>query len=300
MVRALPLHGRCRGFESLIAYHFSLFYTRRCRVFATKPLSRNFVPRGAFWAVTQRVTKKASIHGADDSLSGVAAPKARLFVARHKMPSLLVESLIAYHFSLFYTRRCRVFATNARVRHTKAPATDAYARVPIPSSRVYSCRSPACRTSTTRQKARKRPKRRGRKTRRGGKSVSLNKEMAPAPGFDEERSDEEPCGAARGTSHQWRSEATAPRGNQPPRIHCRRMDKRNFQLFPKAKRRARGAKTRNWFRGFLRNERTAAEPRGKSASLKNEMAPAPGFEPGTKWLTATYSTIELCRSVYFI
>ncbi len=27
------------------------------------------------------------------------------------------------------------------------------------------------------------------------------------------------------------------------------------------------------------------------------MAPAPGFEPGTKWLTATYSTAELCRSV---
>ena len=27
------------------------------------------------------------------------------------------------------------------------------------------------------------------------------------------------------------------------------------------------------------------------------MAPAPGLEPGTKWLTATYSTIELCRSM---
>ena len=27
-----------------------------------------------------------------------------------------------------------------------------------------------------------------------------------------------------------------------------------------------------------------------------KMAPAPGLEPGTKWLTATYSTIELCRS----
>ena len=27
------------------------------------------------------------------------------------------------------------------------------------------------------------------------------------------------------------------------------------------------------------------------------MAPAPGFEPGTKWLTATYSTAELCRSM---
>ena len=25
-----------------------------------------------------------------------------------------------------------------------------------------------------------------------------------------------------------------------------------------------------------------------------KMAPAPGFEPGTKWLTATYSTAELC------
>ena len=28
------------------------------------------------------------------------------------------------------------------------------------------------------------------------------------------------------------------------------------------------------------------------------MAPAAGFEPATKWLTATYSTAELCRSVY--
>ncbi len=27
------------------------------------------------------------------------------------------------------------------------------------------------------------------------------------------------------------------------------------------------------------------------------MAPAVGFEPTTKWLTATYSTAELCRSV---
>ena len=28
-----------------------------------------------------------------------------------------------------------------------------------------------------------------------------------------------------------------------------------------------------------------------------EMAPGLGFEPRTKWLTATYSTAELCRSV---
>ena len=28
-----------------------------------------------------------------------------------------------------------------------------------------------------------------------------------------------------------------------------------------------------------------------------KMAPALGFEPRTKWLTATYSTAELCRSV---
>ena len=27
-----------------------------------------------------------------------------------------------------------------------------------------------------------------------------------------------------------------------------------------------------------------------------KMAPAVGFEPTTKWLTATYSTAELCRS----
>ena len=27
------------------------------------------------------------------------------------------------------------------------------------------------------------------------------------------------------------------------------------------------------------------------------MAPAVGLEPTTKWLTATYSTIELCRSI---
>ena len=32
-------------------------------------------------------------------------------------------------------------------------------------------------------------------------------------------------------------------------------------------------------------------------SRKMKMAPAPGFEPGTKWLTATYSTAELCRSM---
>ena len=37
------------------------------------------------------------------------------------------------------------------------------------------------------------------------------------------------------------------------------------------------------------------ERRGRSFKMK--MAPAPGLEPGTKWLTATYSTIELCRSV---
>ena len=29
------------------------------------------------------------------------------------------------------------------------------------------------------------------------------------------------------------------------------------------------------------------------------MAPAAGFEPATKWLTATYSTAELCRSVQY-
>ena len=28
------------------------------------------------------------------------------------------------------------------------------------------------------------------------------------------------------------------------------------------------------------------------------MAPAVGFEPTTKWLTATYSTAELCRSIF--
>ena len=30
------------------------------------------------------------------------------------------------------------------------------------------------------------------------------------------------------------------------------------------------------------------------------MAPAAGFEPATKWLTATYSTAELCRSVLMV
>ena len=30
---------------------------------------------------------------------------------------------------------------------------------------------------------------------------------------------------------------------------------------------------------------------------QKKMAPALGFEPRTKWLTATYSTAELCRSV---
>ncbi len=28
------------------------------------------------------------------------------------------------------------------------------------------------------------------------------------------------------------------------------------------------------------------------------MAPAVGFEPTTKWLTATYSTAELCRNIF--
>ena len=31
-----------------------------------------------------------------------------------------------------------------------------------------------------------------------------------------------------------------------------------------------------------------------------KMAPAAGFEPATKWLTATYSTAELCRSVSIV
>ena len=35
---------------------------------------------------------------------------------------------------------------------------------------------------------------------------------------------------------------------------------------------------------------------GQSEILQ-KMAPAAGFEPATKWLTATYSTAELCRSV---
>ena len=33
----------------------------------------------------------------------------------------------------------------------------------------------------------------------------------------------------------------------------------------------------------------------KNGSKK--MAPAAGFEPATKWLTATYSTAELCRNI---
>ena len=28
------------------------------------------------------------------------------------------------------------------------------------------------------------------------------------------------------------------------------------------------------------------------------LAPTAGFEPATKWLTATYSTAELCRSIF--
>ena len=36
----------------------------------------------------------------------------------------------------------------------------------------------------------------------------------------------------------------------------------------------------------------------KSEIKAKKMAPAAGFEPATKWLTATYSTAELCRSVY--
>ena len=30
--------------------------------------------------------------------------------------------------------------------------------------------------------------------------------------------------------------------------------------------------------------------------LLKTLAPAAGFEPATKWLTATYSTAELCRN----
>ena len=30
--------------------------------------------------------------------------------------------------------------------------------------------------------------------------------------------------------------------------------------------------------------------------IGKKMAPALGFEPRTKWLTATYSTAELCRN----
>ena len=35
--------------------------------------------------------------------------------------------------------------------------------------------------------------------------------------------------------------------------------------------------------------------RGARRNIK--LAPAVGFEPTTKWLTATYSTAELCRSI---
>ena len=39
-----------------------------------------------------------------------------------------------------------------------------------------------------------------------------------------------------------------------------------------------------------------AMPESINLNIKKEvMAPAPGFEPGTKWLTVIYSTAELCR-----
>ena len=40
--------------------------------------------------------------------------------------------------------------------------------------------------------------------------------------------------------------------------------------------------------------------RCRSNHLYKKMAPAAGFEPATKWLTATYSTAELCRSVLMV
>ena len=41
---------------------------------------------------------------------------------------------------------------------------------------------------------------------------------------------------------------------------------------------------------------TAPEDIDVMAIMKaKKMAPAAGFEPATKWLTATYSTAELCR-----
>ena len=43
-----------------------------------------------------------------------------------------------------------------------------------------------------------------------------------------------------------------------------------------------------------------AEPfTGSHFLFKNKMAPALGLEPRTKWLTATYSTIELRRSIEY-
>ena len=40
-----------------------------------------------------------------------------------------------------------------------------------------------------------------------------------------------------------------------------------------------------------------ANPAFVTIFIKIKMAPALGFEPRTKWLTATYSTAELCRSI---
>ena len=56
---------------------------------------------------------------------------------------------------------------------------------------------------------------------------------------------------------------------------------------------------RNMVSGILARRAESGESRAKKRVFKKELAPAPGFEPGTKWLTATYSTIELCRSVSY-
>ena len=48
---------------------------------------------------------------------------------------------------------------------------------------------------------------------------------------------------------------------------------------------------------FLVRLRLRGSARPRPVSSARDLAPAAGFEPATKWLTATYSTAELCRTI---
>ena len=113
-------------------------------------------------------------------------------------------------------------------------------------------------------------------------------------------SDEEPC-RRRGTrTGKGRSAKRRRRGNQRKRIQVRRETGESISFFTTRSVKAHDVSPRNAVSGGICGMCVTRHRRVKKREFKKEMAPAPGFEPGTKWLTATYSTIELCRSVYLI